>query len=78
MNDFTKEELESMLNWGDVYSEFGQSWTYMITKPLMDKLQSLIDNYRDPNCKHRIDTKLKKCKLCGLPSMSIACNGGYL
>lgn len=48
MNDFTKEELESMLNWGDVYSEFGQSWTYKIMKPLMDKLQSKIDNY----CEH--------------------------
>lgn len=49
MNDFTKEELESMLNWGDVYSEFGQSWTYKIMKPLMDKIQSKIDNY----CEHR-------------------------
>ncbi len=45
MNDFTKEELASMLNWGDVYSEFGHSWTYKITKPLMDKLQSMIENY---------------------------------
>lgn len=67
MNDFTKEELESMLNWGDVYSEFGYSWTYKITKPLMDKLQCMIDNY----CEHEQhnyygDIAAGECKQCGM------------
>jgi hypothetical protein len=47
MNDFTKEELESILNWGEVYTEFGHSWTYKIHKPLMEKIQSMINNYCD-------------------------------
>jgi len=47
-NNFTKEELESILNYCDVYSEFGASWTYKCIKPLMDKIQSMIDNY----CEH--------------------------
>ena len=26
MNDFTKEELEDLVIWGEVYTEFGCSW----------------------------------------------------
>lgn len=48
MNDFTKEELESMANWGEVYTEFGQDWTDKLHRPLIDKIQSMIDNY----CEH--------------------------
>lgn len=50
MTEFTKEELETMLNWGDVYCEFGASWMYKAHKPLMDKLQSMIENY----CEHPV------------------------
>ncbi len=45
MNDFTKKELEDMLKWANVYTEFGTSWTYKLYKPLMDKIQSIIDEY---------------------------------
>ncbi len=48
MNDFTKEELETILNWGEVYTEFGRSWTDKIHTPFMDKIHSMIDNY----CEH--------------------------
>lgn len=34
MNDFTKKELEDMLKWANVYTEFGTSWTYKLHKPL--------------------------------------------
>lgn len=47
MNDLTKEELESILDWADVYCEFGTSYVYGIHKPLIDKIQSMIDKYCD-------------------------------
>ncbi len=49
MNNFTKEELEIMRNWGDVYTDFGCSWIDKIERPLINKLQSMIDNY----CEHK-------------------------
>jgi hypothetical protein len=55
MNNFTKEELESILNWGDVYCEFGASWSYKVHKPLIDKIQSMIDSYCEHECKHESD-----------------------
>lgn len=48
MNDFTKDELEKLLSWADVYTEFGRSWTTKLQMPLIDKIQSMIDNY----CEH--------------------------
>lgn len=45
MNDFTKEELEDFITWGEVYTEFGNSWTNHIHRPLIDKIQTMIDNY---------------------------------
>lgn len=57
MTNFTKEELESLSSWGDVYTEFGMSWTYKMHKPLLDKLQFMIENYCEhekcpnPDCK---------------------------
>lgn len=51
ITEFTKEELESILNWGDVYTEFGSCWTSKLHKPLMDKIQLMIDNY----CEHEWD-----------------------
>lgn len=47
MNDFTKEELEDMINWGEIYTEFGNSWCDKIHRPLINKIQSVIDNYCD-------------------------------
>ncbi len=55
MNNFTKEELEDILGWADVYSEFGRSWTYKLDKPLIDKIQSMIDNDAEPNDKPLFD-----------------------
>jgi len=52
MNDFTKEELEDLVSWGNVYTEFGHSWTDRMHRPLIEKLQSLIDNYCNQN-EHR-------------------------
>ncbi len=48
MNDFTKEELEDILSWGNVYCDFGASFVYEVHKPLIDKIQSMIDTY----CEH--------------------------
>ena len=45
MNDFTKEELESIIDFAEVYNDFGSSWTYELHKPLISKIQSMIDNY---------------------------------
>lgn len=65
MNDFTKEELESILNWGDCYCEFGSSWTYKCHKPLMDKIQSMIDNYCDHKEQYEdLDYNAMRCKKC--------------
>jgi hypothetical protein len=47
MNDFTKEELEDIINWAEAYTEFGASWTFDCHKPLIDKIQFMIDHYQD-------------------------------
>jgi flagellar motor component MotA len=47
MNDFTKEELESILYYALVYTEFGTCWTYKLHEPLMNKIQSMIDDYTE-------------------------------
>lgn len=66
MNDFTKEELEDILSWGDVYNEFGQSFAYELNKPLLDKIQSMIDNYCEHEWKHRYDvSEYDECLKCG-------------
>lgn len=48
MNDFTKEDLESIANWGEVYTEFGNSWADKTERPLINKIKSMVDNY----CEH--------------------------
>lgn len=53
MNDFTKEELQRIVVWGELHkSGEGIAWPVMgskkSNKELMKKLQSLIDNY----CEH--------------------------
>lgn len=45
MNEFTKEELEELTTWGEVYTDFGRSWVEASSRPLIDKIQSMIDNY---------------------------------
>jgi hypothetical protein len=55
MNEFTKEELQAMENWGEVYTEFGNSWVDKIHRPLISKIQSLIDNYPKPVPENFID-----------------------
>lgn len=65
MNDFTKEELESIANWGDVYTEFGNSWVDKSERPLINKIQSMIDNY----CEHEWDNFYK-----GSINLGIYCN----
>jgi len=47
MNDFTKEELKQLLAWGNVYTEFGCSWTAKLQATLLPKIQSMIDNYHE-------------------------------
>lgn len=43
MNDFTREELEDILSWGQVYTEFGNCWTYRLHEPLLNKIKKMID-----------------------------------
>jgi hypothetical protein len=54
MNDFTKEELEQLLAWGNVYTEFGYSWATELQTPLIYKIQSIIDNYCEQDCNHQL------------------------
>lgn len=66
MNDFTQEELQSILSWANVYTEFRTSWTYSLHKPLIDRIQSMIDIY----CEHQetvnIGGWVSKCVKCGM------------
>jgi len=43
MNDFTKDELQELIEWGDYC--VGSGLCYTETEPLYGKIQSLIDNY---------------------------------
>ena len=67
MNDFTKEELETIANWGEVYTEFGNSWVDKTDRPLINKILSMIDNY----CEHKkyIENRMAAlvCAKCGKP-----------
>ncbi len=70
MNDFTKEELKDIINWGDVYTEFGNSWTNKVHRPLIEKIQSMIDKYCEHewrnNCCGCCPSNIccKKCDIC--------------
>lgn len=66
MNDFTKEELEGMLN-----CIYHGSWIYKADKKtVINKLQSMIDNYCEHEEKETIQTFLSgtrfsnQCKKC--------------
>ncbi len=66
MNDFTKEELETILNWGEVYTEFGRSWTDKIHRPFMNKIQSMLDDYCEHECPEiRHVNAIEACPICG-------------
>lgn len=64
MNDFTKEELENILSWADVYTEFGQSWVYQNQKELIDKVQAMIDNYCEHDMRYA-SGEFSQCENCG-------------
>jgi len=71
MTDFTKYELENLLSWGNVYTDFGTSWTFLFHEPLLEKIQSMIDNYCEHECNHEWDgilisntANMGKCKKC--------------
>jgi len=50
MNEFTKEELYDLQSWGDAYTSYDvESDVYAMHAPLLNKIQSLIDNY----CEHK-------------------------
>ena len=63
INDFTKEELENLLKW---YNNSDTREYTNKTKPLFEKIQSMIDSY----CEHddsspNHDYKVEKCKKSG-------------
>lgn len=66
MNEFTKDELETMANWGDCYTDFGCGWTDKIHRPLINKLQSLIDNYCEHEKTECAGGWTYKCIICGM------------
>ena len=61
MNDFTKEELQIILDWsGELGSEYGTKGTPEEQR-LDRKISSMIDNY----CEHEIRSKYGDCVECG-------------
>jgi len=68
MNDFTKEELETMRN--GIFSCMGSSslWRIPENNLLVDKIQSMIENY------HIVKIQRRKCPVCSsefsLPNMN--------
>lgn len=64
MNDFTKEDLEDMRTWGECFTEFGNSGVDKFQRHILDKIQSMIDNY----CEHEWNNPC-----CGCPASSRYC-----
>ena len=65
MNDFTKEQLETMRNaifWGMVSSSL---WRIPENNLLVDKIQSMIDNYCEHDAEIGKDYPAEKCMKCG-------------
>lgn len=55
MNDFTKEELEKLRDGLSVWLELSRAYEKLISlNELMDKIQSMIDNY----CEHEDATSI--------------------
>ncbi len=64
MNDFTKEELQIILEWGqELSSEFGTSGDEE-EKALDLKIKSMIDNYCEHESSEPILVLNKKCIKC--------------
>ena len=66
MNDLTKKQHKDIMSWANVYTEFGQSWTYKLHKPLMDKVLSLIDNYCEHDDMQYNSGEYSYCNKCGI------------
>ena len=63
-NDFTKEELEILLN----HMARGANWKNELSKidnDLMIKLESMIDNYCEHDAEIGKDYPAEKCMKCG-------------
>jgi len=60
-----KDELKALQSWGAVYTQFGACWTITLHEPLLNKLQSLIEDY----CEHKQYTPVfsdsYQCDDCG-------------
>lgn len=66
MNNFTKEELEDILSWADVYCVGVTDLSYKLYKPLIDKIQQMIDNYCKHECQEIRDVNcIHACTKCG-------------
>lgn len=60
MNDFTKEELEKIFYYVDVTSHIQDDDEL----PLLDKVQSMINNYCDHECPGEGECLTKICDRC--------------
>lgn len=72
MNDFTKEELESIITTIKslrVYTEI-ENWD----EDLLEKIQSMIDNY----CEHENDIRFNAYPVDGSIKMCTKCQGFYI
>lgn len=69
MNDFTKEELIELIDSFD-WIEGETSWEWK--HELRHKIQSMIDNYCEHDCKATIwQCQVTACSKCGYPSTLI-------
>jgi hypothetical protein len=64
MNKFTKEELESIADWGYLYC-LDSEISARVHANLRDKIQSLIDNYCEHDGEIGKDYPAEKCMKCG-------------
>jgi Tfp pilus assembly PilM family ATPase len=64
MADFTKEELEEILAWGDTYRGYNMSFMYKFQKPLVDKIQAMIDNYCNHENLKDVGKNYRVCRNC--------------
>lgn len=67
MNDFTKEELQEIVDMANDINAGSQGHGLELHFELRDKIQSMIDNYCEP-CKHpskNFDDGIYYCNECG-------------
>lgn len=72
MNEFTKEELRDILNWASVYIQ-GSEMSYRVHKPLIEKIKSMIDSYKEDACNRtkKVNSHLKDAVLLISHAMSL-------